>query len=339
MKALSVSLILLVPGFIACSSEPLPVVDAGLNADAAVVPDAGPQQTPEERGAYLVTAVLECDGCHTPELPSGEPDMSRHLAGRPEFVDLDRMDPNVGAIPAPNLTPHATGLQTWSDIQIKRSLKDGYDKDEVPIHSIMPYWVYFNMSDRDLDAIVAYLRSIPAVDQAIPDRQPLPTPLNAPVAYVRADLMPYSSLQFGDANFSQAQYGRYLVSFANCLNCHSPTAPPGATVPINVTMLLTGGKKYPASRFGLMSPPYPAQITASNLTPSSNGLQGWTAEQVAAALKTGVDADGAGLCPPMTSGGMSVYARMTDEDALAIGYYLTTIPAVETATATECTAQ
>jgi nicotinate dehydrogenase subunit B len=67
-----------------------------------------------------------------------------------------------------NLTPdHLTGIGDWADIEIVRALRFGVDNQQLPLCSPMPHFA--DMTDVEANAIVAYLRSLPAVKQAIPN--------------------------------------------------------------------------------------------------------------------------------------------------------------------------
>ena len=109
-----------------------------------------------ERGSTAVT-MRACRGCH-------EADM----AGR-----LDPFSDNVTFLPdtvayASNLTPDvATGLGSWSDLQIDVAIRVGIDGTEKPMCEPMPG--YPNMSDQEVADIIVYLRGLPAVHRQIPE--------------------------------------------------------------------------------------------------------------------------------------------------------------------------
>jgi hypothetical protein len=64
-----------------------------------------------------------------------------------------------------NITSHRVhGLGAWSDAEIKRAITQGVRKDGTKLKPPMGYDWYARMTDRDLDAIVAYLRSVPSGD-------------------------------------------------------------------------------------------------------------------------------------------------------------------------------
>lgn len=158
-----------------------------------------------ERGKYLVM-VGGCHDCHTP-LKMGangpEPDMTRMLSGHPEQL---AMPPAPKLPPGPwlvsvaatltswsgpwgvsftaNLTPDKeTGLGKWTVQTFKETLKTGRDMGRGrQILPPMPWFNYGKMTDEDLDAIFAYLQSIPPIKNRVP--QPLPPAAPTPAAPV-----------------------------------------------------------------------------------------------------------------------------------------------------------
>lgn len=156
---------------------------------------AGPAlaQSPEivKRGEYLVT-TSGCHDCHTPFKlgPNGpEPDMSRMLSGHPEQMQL----PPAPKLAMPwamasaatntahagpwgvsftaNLTPDAdTGLGRWTPKDFKETIRTGRHLGRGrEILPPMPIPAYKHFNDADLDAIFAYLRTIPAVKNRVPE--------------------------------------------------------------------------------------------------------------------------------------------------------------------------
>jgi mono/diheme cytochrome c family protein len=162
---------------------------------------AGDVQTREEqrlarvaRGKYLV-ATSACTDCHTPMKlgPNGpEPDLSRMLSGHPEHVQMPPAPKleglwNVSAAATmtawsgpwgtsftANLTPdRETGLGTWTEDNFVQTIRRGRHLGSGrPILPPMPIPVYSQMNDEDLKSIFAYLQTIPAVKNRVP--QPLP---------------------------------------------------------------------------------------------------------------------------------------------------------------------
>jgi mono/diheme cytochrome c family protein len=157
-----------------------------------------------KRGEHLVLTSA-CNDCHTPFKmgPQGpEPDMSRMLSGHPEDAKVPpppaAQGPWIAAIYATNtawagpwgvsftanLTPDDTGLGKWTFENFKQAIRTGRHMGRGrPILPPMPYPMYRNFTDEEFSAIYAYLRSIPAVKNRVPD--PLPpagTPGAAPGA-------------------------------------------------------------------------------------------------------------------------------------------------------------
>jgi mono/diheme cytochrome c family protein len=149
-----------------------------------------------ERGKYLVT-IGGCHDCHTPKVPGpdGAPvlDEKRLLAGHPEGEPFPTWNPadlkqrNAAALTNPeltawagpwgvtfaiNLTPdNATGIGEWSETNFVQALRTGKHQGQPNGRNILPPMPWQNtraMTDEDLKALYAYLRSIPAVKNQVP---------------------------------------------------------------------------------------------------------------------------------------------------------------------------
>ena len=109
-----------------------------------------------ERGRYLVEAVGHCGECHTPRDRFGGPRPQWWLAGAPSLE---------GDGWVPNITPHPDGLADWSEKDLMRYFTSGFTPDYDTVGGSMAK-VQENLAQlpaRDLEAIVAYLRALPAV--------------------------------------------------------------------------------------------------------------------------------------------------------------------------------
>jgi mono/diheme cytochrome c family protein len=108
--------------------------------------------------------------------------------------------------------------------------------------------------------------------------------------------------------------GEYLVKIIGCGDCHTPGTFAGAP---DMSRWLSG------TEYGWVGP---WGITyASNLTPDSTGLAGWTEDDIVRVFKAGTKKDGTSVRPPMP---WPWFSNMTDEDAHAIAAYLLTVPPV-----------
>jgi mono/diheme cytochrome c family protein len=146
--------------------------------------------------------------------------------------------PPVGVFYAPNLTP-AGPLKDWSDGEIIRAVREGVHKNGRPL-LVMPSEGFYGMGDADVQALVAYLRSQPAVQRDLPEVQP-----NVLAALFVGSGMFQTSTQPPITEPRQTpqasvtpEYGAYLVGFSGCRDCHGkdlagrtasgPTDPPSA---------------------------------------------------------------------------------------------------------------
>lgn len=270
----------------------------GFSAVAAFVVTAtlAGAETPAERGEYLVQGPAGCGNCHTPLGPEGF-DRGRDLAGR--LVDEN---PGFTAY-APNITP-AGQIAQWSDAELARAIREGIRPDGSVIGPPMPITMYRGLSDTDLAAIVAYLRTVPAVENAVPASVyniPLPPAYGPPVGSV-PDVPRGVSVE----------YGAYLAGpIAHCLECHTPFGPQG---PMVETDLGRGGFEFPG--------PWGVSV-AANLTSHADGLAGYTDAEIATMVTEGRRPDGSPMFPPMPYG---YFARMTADDLAAIVLYLRSLP-------------
>ena len=155
------------------------------------------------RGSYLVT-LGGCHDCHTPKIftPAGPVrDSTRLLAGHPADWKVPPIPPGVlgpqgwGALAAPdltawagpwgvsftaNLTPDATGLGSWTADQFIQTMRTGKHLGVGrPILPPMPWYDIGQLTDDDLRAVFAYLRTLKPVQNAVP--APVP-PAPAPTA-------------------------------------------------------------------------------------------------------------------------------------------------------------
>jgi cytochrome c551/c552 len=141
------------------NQTPAPVYRAEFHEE--VYPDAQRPFTTREivtdqstRGRYLAT-LGHCMGCHTPVVD-----------GAMNFVrDGGRGGKRLGPdkVLVPNITSHPTaGLGGWSDAEIKSALTKGISRDGRRLHFPMPWPYLATLEEADLDALVAWLRTLPS---------------------------------------------------------------------------------------------------------------------------------------------------------------------------------
>jgi mono/diheme cytochrome c family protein len=309
-----------------------PVIDASI-ADAAATEAATGEvglTGPAARGQYLVKNVLSCVGCHTPQLAGGGgTDNSRLLAG----VECFAKDSDGGCLNSANLSNDKTGLKDMTDTQIKNAFTKGIDPDPGAdggvqyLFAQMPYYQFASLTDDDANAIVAYLRTVPAVAHEAANTGTFAAQPSAPqwAPVNPAELPSAAAIDGGTAGTSN---GKYLATLA-CATCHTPNTAATAPLQLDATKAFQGGKKY-STTLATDGSSITKEIQSSNLTPDSTGLKNWTAAQIVTAIKAGKDEAGRTICSPMRS-----LPGITNQDATDIANYLLGIPAVANPNITE----
>ncbi len=242
--------------------------------------------------------------CHT--VPKGKP-----LAGSREIPIP------MAKIYSTNLTADkATGLGRWSDQQIRNAMVKGIRPDGTKLLPAMPYEAYSGMAEEDLNALIAYLRTLSPVQK---ETRPLKSwlPLYRSLGtFVWFNLFSRFSNAPPKAPQNGVERGRYLVEHVSlCGDCHTPRNLIG--VP-NRSLYLAGNKTGP---FGKEIP---------NITPDKEtGIGDWSKEDIVNLLLTGTkpDLDNVqGLMAEVIEAG---FKNMKREDTLAIADYLKSVPPIK----------
>jgi len=261
------------------------------------------QPSPVERGSYLVNSILTCGNCHTPRGPGGVFDMSKQLSGGPQTWD----EPTF-KVKGANITPDPdTGIGKWSDADIKRALQEGKRPNGTPIAPIMPYGFYKIFTPNDLNAVVAYIKSV----------APVKNEVAAPVykAEMHANVPPGAEKPMSEADMSDpVKKGFYLVTIGHCMECHTPVV----NGHHDNKQLGKGGQEFKG--------PWGVAVSRNITSSKTKGIGDWSDAEIKAAITQGKRKDGSPLKPPM---GYPLYARMTEQDLTAVVAYLRTVPAQE----------
>ena len=279
------------------------IAAAALGAVASAGADPGRAETPLERGTYLMRSIVACGNCHTLKGPDFKALTDQELAGG--FVIEAPVFRAVGS----NITPDPeTGIGAWTDEQIIDAIRNGKRPDGTIIGPPMPIAFYRGMSDTDVRAIVAYLRSVKPIRNKVEKSTyniPLPPSYGPPVIHV-------ADPPAGD----RLAYGHYLAgALGHCLDCHTPLLPTGES---DMTRLGAGGSELPG--------PGNTVVTSSNLTPGNpRGIAGWTDAQVKMTIRTGHRPDGSPLVGPMAC---DWYRNISDADLDRLVAYLRTLKPV-----------
>jgi mono/diheme cytochrome c family protein len=266
---------------------------------------ASASETPEAlvaRGKYLATAG-NCGACHTTS--DGQP-----FAGGLEF------DTPFGKIYSTNITPDAqTGIGKWTAAQFKQAIREGVRPDGEHLYPVFPYTSFTKIADADINALFAYLKSVPAVSAKAPEND-----LSFP--YSQRWLMSlWNKLYLTEGPFkpdarqsATSSRGAYLVeALGHCSACHSPRNSLGAE---STDDAFTGGVYNDKVPGGAVR-----QWSAPNLTSAPNGLGGWSVAEIASYLKTGRNASTVTF-GPMNDVITNSTSHLTDGDLNAMATYL-----------------
>lgn len=123
-----------------------------------------------ERGEYMIQ-LLGCGSCHTDGAFDGAPNLERALAGSNTGIAFTSPlgDKYPGVVYPPNITPdEATGIGLWSDMQIANAIRAGIGRHGERRLAVMPWQGFSRLTDDDVDAMVAYLRSIKPIKNKVP---------------------------------------------------------------------------------------------------------------------------------------------------------------------------
>lgn len=272
---------------------PFPLDTADVEARGLTPEEAAEAALAEarERGRHLVESRYACADCHGEDFGGGV------------MVDA----PIMGRLLGPNITTGAgSRSQGYTAADWDRIVRHGVRRDGKV--SAMPSQDFQRMSDQELSDIVAYIRSMPAVDAEVPPVTlgPLGKFLVATGQIPLAPDLVADHFAAHDPAPPVAEvtevFGAHLAG--TCVGCHGPQ--------------LAGGK-VPGG-----DPAWPA---ASNLTPAGPGMGSWSYDEFASVMRQGRRPDGSALLPPMSQ--VAAYtARMTDTELEALWTYLRSVPAV-----------
>jgi len=275
----------------------------------ALLSTSAAAQTPSAaeiaRGKYIFGATGGC-GCHT------VPKQPVNAGGR-------KYDGPFGTVYSSNITPdRETGIGSWTDEQIITAIRLGRRSNGERLVPVHPYTVFNGMAADDLKALVAFLRTVPAVKRANQPRK-ITVPMFESV-FLPAWLSAFAPRETPPATVptSGPARGEYLVrAVGHCGECHTPR-----------TMTMATDN----SRFLAGNPKGPEDSEVPNITPDKATGLVWSEEEIADYLGTGNKPDGdvvGGLMGEAIEGTLAGYKDLTKADRLAIAQYLKTIPAVK----------
>lgn len=255
-----------------------------------------------EKGTYLAE-ITGCIGCHTPIDERGQPVPGMVGAGGYPFPLGEQ-----GTVFTKNITPHEeTGVGGWTDEELKAAITTGVSPDGLHQHPIMPYFFFNKMAEDDLNAIVAWIRSLPPIENEVPRNEILQV---GPIPRVDA---PATAPDPADTE-ARAEY--LFTALLACNDCHTPLDPETQT-PVQ-DKYFAGGQPYEGP-WGI--------VYAANITPhGETGIGDWSDAEIERIFRAGIRPDGrAVVLMPWID-----YKNLTADDMQAVIYYLrNSVPAVE----------
>jgi hypothetical protein len=265
-----------------------------------------------DRGNYLVNSVVHCLHCHSQadfEKFSLPPKPGTEGGGGIAIHELDSTFP--GRIVIPNITPN--GLKDWTDQEIARAVTKGIRKNGDTLLPTMPYDVFSKMTGYDVDAVIAYIRTLKPIETNYPKRELFipasmfgPLPANDYTTNIKPDTA------------DKIKYGGYLVSIAGCKSCHTPVE----GMP-NAGKLFAGGNEDKFPTF---------TVRAANITPdTATGIGGWTEAMFIAKFRNNSTPENLSRNAGKQNTAMawSFFGTMRDSDLKSIYAYLRSLSPVD----------
>jgi mono/diheme cytochrome c family protein len=277
------------------------------------------EATPERlaRGTYVVEHVSDCLACHSDHLLTFSIPVKPGTEGQGGFI----FDKNIGfpgVVAAQNITPDPEfGLGKWTDGEIIRAIREGIDRNGEPLFPMMPYQHFRHMSDDDVKAVVAYLRTLTPIHKSVPAKH-IDFPVNL---FVKFNPKPVDGpVQAPDQHDSIA-YGKYLTTIGGCHECHTPHDDHNALIE---EKSFAGGWE--------MKGPWGRNFTA-NLTPAGGYMSHATKEEFIGRFKAFASMTPT-TAPAVPAGHNTVmswlaFSAMTEQDLGAIYDYLKTLKPIE----------
>lgn len=284
------------------------------------LPDIAPAEeikidyTPEriERGKYLANSVTVCMDCHSTRdwsMFSGPIKPGTFGQGG------DRFDQSVGmpgVFLARNITPF--GISRYTDGELYRVITTGVNKEGVSMFPLMPYLYYGRMDPEDIYNIIAYVRSIPSIENNVEASK-----ADFPVNFLMSTMPQPAQPQQKPEKTDVIAYGAYMTNASGCVECHTQV---DSKAVIIKEVSFAGGREFLF--------PDKSVVRASNLTPDmETGIGQWTEEMFVQKFK--VYADSAYVTPTVAPGEFNsimpwtMYGHMEADDLKAIYAFLKTL--------------
>jgi mono/diheme cytochrome c family protein len=266
-------------------------------------PRARAEMSVLERGKYLLHAG-GCIACHT--------DKATLKAKGPILGGGRALKTPFGTFYGPNISPHPVlGIGRWTEAQFRRALRHGRAPSGYNYFPAFPYTSFTHMTDGDISALWAYLRTFKPVDRASrPHDIRFPYNIRFLVTFWKWLNFRRGAYRPDPAKSKTWNRGAYLVAaLGHCGECHTPRGS-------------LGGLKQRLAFSG-------APDLAPNITPDKDtGIGRWSAEDIVTALKLGMLPNGDFVGHEMTEVIEYGTSQLNDGDLKAIAAYLQSLPPI-----------
>lgn len=261
---------------------------------------------PDVKNGEMVFWAGGCVSCHA--APGAQGDAQLVLSG-----GLALNSP-FGTFHVPNISPDETaGIGAWTLADFGNAMKRGVGRNGEHLYPSFPYGSYTRMSDKDVNDLFAFLKTLPKSSNVAPPHE-LPFPFN-----IRLALGGWKFLYFNDqprvvlaSADDVIKHGQYLVEgLGHCGECHTPRD-------------ALGGFLRDQWLAGAPNPEGKGRIP--DITPGSKAVGSWSAGDIASYLETGFTPDFDSVGGSMVDVQRNI-ARLPASDREAIAAYLKAIPA------------
>lgn len=268
-----------------------------------------------ERGYYLANSVASCMDCHSQRdwNKFAGPIVEGSLGKGGEEFNQKFGFP--GKFYAKNLTPYA--LKDWTDGELLRAISSGVNKNGEALFPLMPHPNYGKLDREDLYSIIAYLRTLEPIENAVPESEP-----DFPMNFIINTIPQKPQFTKIPDPSNQVAYGAYLFTAASCGDCHTKK---DKGVPVE-GMELAGGFEFPM--------PHGGTVRSANITSDQEtGIGTWTEDLFVGRFKA--YSDSAYLPLDVKKGEFNtimpwtMFSTMKTEDLKAIYAYLKTVKPVK----------
>lgn len=300
-------IVIIVAGIASYVKFGLPDVGAPENLKVAITPER------VQHGEYLANHVTLCMDCHsTRDWSKFSGPMIQGTNGK----GGERFDEKMGfpgVFYSKNITP--ANIKDWTDGQIFQAITTGVDKDGNALFPVMPYHYYGKMDKEDIYDIIAYIRSLPPIENKTPDHS-----VDFPMNFILNTIPVKASFVQKPPKSDTLKYGAYLTNAAACIECHTQVDK-GQIIP---SVAYGGGRLFEMPN---------GKVYSANISPDKEtGIGGWTVDQFVQRFKAYSDPANVPTMDPKevnTIMPWSMFAGMDTSDLRSIYAYLQTVKPIK----------